>query len=147
MTNTIIRATETYNPKTGVTISAKRNPTREELVAEAKAVFSDPKRAVSLIQVERIKDSRTGTTVSITGYPKYNPYLVSYDMPHPSCSNTKILLIPGTNKVPKSIVEKLFSNFSFQELMSLKPKDFYKVYLEGLSSATKDVLKLFRYVK
>lgn len=161
--NAIIRATETYDHRAGdITIKANRNPSREELVAEAKAVFSDPKRAMSLKDVERIKDSKTGTTVSLTGRPKINPYLENTYKPFPGWLDDRMLRVRPSrspqritypNSMPslgpfksitKSEFEKLFLNFSPLELAGLKFKDRCKVFAEGVSSAgIKDFGKVF----
>lgn len=66
MSTDYIRGMEVYNRNNNTTtITAHRNPTREELIAEAREAFSNPYKE-HLYDVKRVKDTN-GTTMSISG--------------------------------------------------------------------------------
>ena len=66
MSTDYIRAMEVYNRNNNTTtVTAHRNPTREELIAEAREAFSNPYKE-HLYDVKRVKDTN-GTTMSISG--------------------------------------------------------------------------------
>ena len=118
----VIRVKEWRNNKTGMTtVRAYRNPTREELVAEARAAFSNH-NTERLHGVLRTRDNITGSTMTITGMnPLYNPFHIN-KMP------TKEPFIKGMNPLynPFHINKPTKEPFikTVQELFEMKPKKF-----------------------
>ena len=111
----VIRVNEWRNNKTGMTtVRAYRNPTREELVAEARAAFSNH-NTERLYDVMRSRDNITGSTMEIIGRfkPLYNPYYKSYQVPN-----------------EKNFLKK------FQEQLKMKPKEFMHERLENFRNMT-----------
>lgn len=117
-TSNVIRANEWHNKKAGTTtVRAYRNPTRKELIEEAKAAFSNS-NTERLHNVIRTRDNITGTTMEITGLNRH---------PHEQYYMSNQV---HTNK---SFLKKL------HELFDMKPKEFMHEMLTPYKNIAEDI--------